>query len=152
MPELKALIDKEPSHVAWMYQHGNARTHTAGIVTQYLKNKEAAWEGRLQVLDWPSQSPDLNPIENSWGYIKKKLRKRTVKPSSLDRLFEFILEEWKAVPGADLGKHDRVSAPKNRTGNQSKGGKYQVLVRNLYGTICVYVNMQNSMLKCRCEL
>ena len=51
---------------------------------------------------WPSQSPDLNPIENLWGYIKKKLRKRTVKPSSLDRLFEFILEEWKAVPGQIL--------------------------------------------------
>jgi len=102
MPELKALIDKEPSHVAWLFQHDNARVHTAGVVTQYLESKEAAWEGRLQVMDWPSQSPDLNPIENLWGYIKKKLRKRTNKPSSFNQLFDFILEEWNAVPSQIL--------------------------------------------------
>jgi len=37
MPELKALIDKEPSHVAWLFQHDNASVHTAGVVTKYLE-------------------------------------------------------------------------------------------------------------------
>ena len=94
MTELKARLDNEPAQVVWMYQHDNARVHAAGVVTPYLESKEEGWSGRLQVLDWPSQSPDLNPIENLWAYIKKKLRKRTTKPSSLNQLFDFILEEW----------------------------------------------------------
>ena len=72
------------------------------MVTQYLENKEAEWKGRLQVMDWPSQSPDLNPIEHLWAYIKRNLRKRTKKPSSLNQLFDFILDEWKAIPSQIL--------------------------------------------------
>ena len=41
----------------------------------------------MKVLDWPSQSPDLNPIEHIWGYIKRKLKERVVKPQNLDQLY-----------------------------------------------------------------
>ena len=41
-----------------------------------------------QVLDWSSNSPDLNPIENLWNIIKRRIKRR--KPSNIDDLKNFM--------------------------------------------------------------
>ena len=92
---IKALIEEE-TDVAWVYQHDNDPKHTAQIVTDYLDNKQE--ELGMRVLDWPSQSPDLNPIEHIWGYIKRKQKARVVKPQNLDELYGHIQEEWGQIP------------------------------------------------------
>ena len=38
----------------------------------YIKNK-------IRCIEWPSYSPDLNPIENLWGLTKKKTIKNKYK-------------------------------------------------------------------------
>lgn len=73
------------------FQHDNDPKHTSKVVKAYLSN------AKFSVLDWPSQSPDLNPIENIWGLIKRKMRKLTVAPSSLPQVFEFVKREWEAL-------------------------------------------------------
>lgn len=73
------------------FQHDNDPKHTSKVVRNYLSNAQ------FTVLDWPSQSPDLNPIENLWGRIKHRLRKLTIGPSSLDEVYAFVKREWESM-------------------------------------------------------
>lgn len=50
----------------------------------------------FSVIDWPSCSPDLNPIENLWSEVKKKAGAKNYK--NLDELFEAIEIAWYSIP------------------------------------------------------
>ena len=49
-------------------------------------------------MDWPAQSPDLNPIENARALLKKRLRTRSTYPSNAIELFNALQQEWSTLP------------------------------------------------------
>ncbi len=53
---------------------------------------------RVKVMDWPSMSPDLNPIVHLWGILKRKVEE--CKVSNIHQLHDVIMEEWKRTPVA----------------------------------------------------
>ncbi len=46
----------------------------------------------VTVLDWPANSPDLNPIENLWSIVKRKMR--DTRPNNADDLKATVKETW----------------------------------------------------------
>ena len=46
----------------------------------------------FHVIIWPGNSPDLNPIENCWNYMKDKLKNKDI--GSLDKLVFEIKSPW----------------------------------------------------------
>ncbi len=64
--------------------------HTAKITKEWLHNNS------VTVLEWPSQSPDLNPIEHLWRDLKMAVHQRL--PSNLTELERICKEEWQRIP------------------------------------------------------
>ena len=58
------------------------------------------WFAEISVeeLDWPAQSPDLNPIEHLWDELERRLRARPNRPTSVPDLSNALVAEWKQVP------------------------------------------------------
>ncbi len=62
----------------------------AKATKEWLKKKH------IKVLEWPSQSPDLHPIENLWRELKVRVAKR--QPRNLNDLERICKEEWDKIP------------------------------------------------------
>lgn len=69
-----------------VFQQDNAPCH---------KSKRAMEEFRVNnitVMDWPPSSPDINPIENLWGLVKKRIMK--TKPKSKNEIITGFIKVW----------------------------------------------------------
>jgi hypothetical protein len=53
-------------------------------------------------LEWPSQSPDLNPIENVWAELKKCVEQGGLQ--NLTQLHQLCQEEWAKIHPTFCGK------------------------------------------------
>ena len=46
-------------------------------------------------MDWPTQSPDMNPIENVWKLLGERTKAKN--PGNLDDLWTTLQEEWSKI-------------------------------------------------------
>ncbi len=97
----EAEDDALPSET--VFQHNNHPKHTAKMITVLLLKV------KVKVMEWPSMSPDLNPIEHLWGILKWKLEKHHV--SNIQQL----RDEWKRMPATNcaalVNSQDNNGAP-----------------------------------------
>ncbi len=74
----------------WIFQHDNDPKHKAKATKEWLKKKH------IKVLEWPSQPPNLNPIDNLWRELKVWVAKH--QPQNLNDLERICKEEWDKIP------------------------------------------------------
>ena len=75
----------------------NASCHTAKSMRSWFKDNED-----IEVIDWPPQSADMNPIENAWTLLKHEMGELPT-ATSREQLKTRITEAW-----ANLGKRTDV--------------------------------------------
>lgn len=102
---------------AIIFQHDNASVHTTQKVKNWLK------DNHIEVLKWPAQSPDLNPIEHLWWELKKRLAAYETEPSSIHELWERVEREWEAIP-AEVCLNLIESMPRRVAAVLKAKGKY----------------------------
>ena len=83
-------IPVEPSGTPdFIFQQDGASCHTAKACQAWFR------DNNVRLLEWPGNSPDLNPIENLWARLKKLVSQRH--PSNKTELIEAIIESWHHV-------------------------------------------------------
>lgn len=79
-----------PRHRDWVFVQDQAPPHRAQATKALLAEKG------VQVLDWPGNSPDLNPIENLWAHVMRSMPRKL--PRNANDLFQQVQRIWHAIP------------------------------------------------------
>ncbi len=82
--------DKLYGDADFIFQQDLAPAHTAKGIKSWFNDHG------VTVLDWPANSPDLNPIENLWVIVKRKMR--DTRPNNADELKATVKETWASIP------------------------------------------------------
>jgi len=87
--ELKAEFNAAKKNGGeWVFMQDNAPCHKAKVVRARLQRL------KIPVLDWPPYSPDLNPIENVWSWMKHKLYSKGKECESVKEVEDAFHDIW----------------------------------------------------------
>lgn len=81
---------------SFQLMHDNARPHTARVVVRTLT------DAGVNVLPWPAQSPDLNPIEHAWDMLQRRALPSMDDVHTPQQLFDLLQRTWATIPQSDF--------------------------------------------------
>lgn len=75
-----------------VFQQDGAPSHTSNYTREWLM------DAGLPVLEWPSKSPDLNPVENAWAWLCRRVYGNNRQYDHVKDLVESLHYYWSKMP------------------------------------------------------
>ena len=86
------VIARQFGNNPYVFMDDNAPVHTAHIVKSFKQNNN------IIGTKWPTQSPDLNIIENVWLRLKRDTQPHSIPIHTQDELIAAIRHAWNNIP------------------------------------------------------
>lgn len=102
----------------FIFMQDNARPHVARIVMNVLEQQH------ISLLEWPAQSPDMNPLEHLWDKLQRKVTNSNDHINGPRELFRVLQREWRAIPQEEIDNliltiRNRIRAVINNRGGHT---------------------------------
>lgn len=104
----------------WWFMQDGASAHRSKVAVSWLDDNVPNY---IPPDDWPANSPDLNPIENIWGYIEKKVHEKPCR--TVRQLRSRIFREWNKLNSIFLRNYILSMRSRLTAVLENKGGYAQ---------------------------
>lgn len=120
-----------------IFMQDNTPSHASKYSTAWLASKGLKDE---RIMTWPPSSPDLNPIENLWSLLKRRIYGEGKQYTSLTSVWEAVVAAAQKVDGQQIKKLTDSMDGRLMTVIEKKGGYighrfFFLNVRN----VCLYI-------------
>ena len=99
-----------------IFQQDNNPKHTSRRAKIWFEKQD------IKLLDWPAQSPDLNPIEHTWGHLKKCLSGYERASTGVHQLWDRVVVEWGKISVEECQKWIESMPRRIQAVIKAKGG------------------------------
>ena len=99
-----------------IFQKDNDPKHTSRRAKIWFEEQD------IRLLDWPAQSPDLNPIEYTWGHLKKCFSGYERAPTWVHQLWDRVVVEWGKISVEECQKWIESMPRRIQVVIKAKGG------------------------------